>query len=217
LLPVFRSDGVYYSACMGVEVPLEECPEGLERSNITIGFDSTANAHFMKITDPRTWLYAEGSVPVEKRPMTKTVKPSWFRGPMDQGPAERPETNDDFLGWYQFVWQPCMRAEIRREGERYFLATGYVDESGAWKPDEGLENPAELTPITDALGFEVKKGLDLEGMRIVYDESLKHFELIREESSSIFRAPLTRVSEPPTGEGAAAPTFVSIGLPRIEI
>jgi len=211
LLPVFKSDGVYYSASIGWEVPLKECPEGLEWGEITIGFDATANAHFMKITDPRTWLYADGSVPVEKRPMTKTVKPSWFRGPKDQRPAERPETNDDFLGWYQFVWQPRIRAEIRREGERYFLAMGHVDESGTWKPIEGLESSTELTPLPEVLGFSLDDE-DIDSS-IVYDESLKRFELISKESSSIFRAPLTRASRPPTGEGGPAAPFISIGLP----
>lgn len=30
LIPVFKRDGTYYSVCRGGEVPLKECPEGLE-------------------------------------------------------------------------------------------------------------------------------------------------------------------------------------------
>jgi len=120
LIPVFKSDGTYYSVCEGWEVPLKPCPEGLELHMLTttIGFDKKAKTHFIRILDPRTGHYPEGTIPPEKRPMTKVARPSWFRGPKAQPPTEHPGTNDDFLGWYQYVWWPHVRLEIRKDGQK---------------------------------------------------------------------------------------------------
>ena len=132
--------------------------------------------------------------------MTRIEKPSGLLDPT----AEAPRTNDDFLGWYQPVWLPGFRFEVRKDGEKYLVAM-----TGRDGKTEG--EPRELTPLPDRLGFT---GFDRKNNNnLTYNESLKRFELTKTISPAI-RMPLARVAPPSSPEEGAAPQpMLTIGIP----
>jgi len=86
-----------------------------------------------------------------------------------------------------------------------------VKKPGKW---EVLAGPKRLTPIPGGLGFTVD---GRNGGRIGYNGSLKRFELTSgpgNSSSSVFRAPLVRVSPPSSDEDDAAVPPKAIGIPN---
>ena len=84
LIPIFKSDGIYYSVRFGWKVPLEESVEGLRIDDITIVFDKATSSPFMRID-----YYNQGDPPPPSKrcSLTKVTKPSWFHGPEAQPPA----------------------------------------------------------------------------------------------------------------------------------
>ncbi len=207
MIPVFKIDETYYSVCRGFEIPLKECPEGLEWAltpssmvGTTIGFDEASSTHYIAVMDSQLSNFSDGRGGTgEKQSITKIDKPS---GLLD-ATAERPRTNDDFLGWYQPVWPPWFRFEVREDGEKHLVAMPGLD-------GKTEEEPRELTPLPDRLGFT---GFDRRNRHsLTYNEALKRFELTK-TSSCVIRMPLARVPPPPSPDGREAPTVTDIGIP----
>ena len=128
-IPIFKIDGTYYSVCFGAEIPLKECPEGLEwaalkPSSMTgtrIGFDEQTNDYYIVIQDRlRAAMSEETRESVRKLGFSLGEKTAISRIDTPSGlldaTAKPPSTNGDFLGWYEAVWLP-IRFEIRRDGE----------------------------------------------------------------------------------------------------
>jgi hypothetical protein len=216
IIPVFKVHGTYYSVSWpGAEVPLKECPEGLEwaptpssMEGTKIGFDEDSNSYYVAIMDSQASHFSDGKYGVgEKQALTRIDKPS---GLLD-ATAQRPRSNDDFLGWYQFVWLPCLGYELRKDGERYIAIGQICPEPGLWKT-EG--EPRELTPLPDGLGFVIDKKLRV---RLTYNEALKRFELTMRDDKrqpAVIRMPLARVSALASAEGDAVPLLTAkIGIP----
>lgn len=221
VIPVFKTDGTYYSVCLGLEAPLKECPEGLEwtlPSSIVgtkIGFDEMSNAYYIIIEDRMRARFEETPESIrmkgfklgEKTPITRIEKPSWLL----DATAQPPRTNDDFLGWYQAVWVP-IRYAIRKDGERYFCTGRLCErEQYLW---ETKGEPIELTTIPDRLGFMCRRKDKCTS--VTYNETLKRFELelteqLGKRQPAVIRMPLARVSPHP--ELAAVPPPVRIGIP----
>ena len=218
LIPVFKRDGTYYSVCRGFEIPFKECPEGLEWAltpssmvGTKIGWDAASKTAYLAVVDAQASNFTDGGYGTgEKEPMTRLDKPS---GLLD-AKARPPRTHDDFLGWYQLVWTPGVRIEIRKDGDRYFSQDR---EFGGPKPGSWTTRvePRELTRLPDQLGFT---GFDRKKRhRLVYNDTLNRFELvmgIEGTTSSIIRMPLARISAPSSPEGGRTPSpMVAIGIP----
>ena len=209
LIPVFKTDGTYYSVCRGFEIPLKECPEGLEWAftpssmvGTKIGFDEASNAYYIIVEDKQLENNYQHYIRGEKKPMTKIDKPSWLL----DATAQPPRTNDDFLGWYQPVWFPYVM-EIRKDSPKYLVAYPEPDKSGEWKT---IGKPRELTPLPDRLGFT---GFDRKNRHnLTYNEILKRFELTknRDDQGQFIRMPLARVSPHPKRGAVPSPMRISI-------
>jgi len=214
LIPVFKNDGTYYSLCRGFEVPLKECIEGLEWAltessmiGTKIGFDVMSNKYYIIIEDARAQYEGGYSTSGEKQFMTRVDKPSG----LPDATARPPRTNDDFLGWYQPVWFPWIRFEIRKNGKRCLSVEWEL--SGAERPAvwKSHGKPRELAPIPGRLGFT---GFDRKNRdNLTYNEILKRFELTKniDDQGRFIRIPLARVSPHP--EGATVPPPMRIGIP----
>jgi hypothetical protein len=212
VIPVFKLDGTYYSVCRGFEVPLKESPEGLEwaltpssMEGTTIGFDETSNRYYIKVKDSRAQ-YEEHAWPPERDFLTRIDKPSCIL----DATTSPPRANDDFLGWYQYVWFPIVRFEIRKDEESYRSTVHYLDEQGVWKIED---EPHELMALPDRLGFTVdRKG----EASLTYNEALKRFELTNEDGKrqpAVIRMPIARVPAPSSPEEGEAPEPMRIGIP----
>jgi len=139
VIPVFQYDEGYYSTSgWGFEVPLKECPEGLKIDRwplhligTTIGFDRESNEYYLELKDSRGHIKYEFGTPGRQK-LTRIDRPSWIIDPE----TEPPQTNDDFLGWYQPAWCLWLRTEIRKEGDLYIGVSQVCDRlEGAWRPD----------------------------------------------------------------------------------
>ena len=140
--------------------------------------------------------------------MTRVGKPSWLL----DATAPPPRTHDDFVGWYQPVWCPYVRLEIRKEGKRYFAGFQILrepDETGSWAPDG---EPHELSLLPDRLGFVMKD--DDTTHHIVYNESLGRFEVTGPNTDAcVSRMPLARVAIPSSEKESVRLPRMRIGIP----
>lgn len=218
VIPVFKQNGTYYSVCRGFEAPLKGCSDGLEwalaPSSMTgtkIGWDATSNTCYLAVMDAQASNFSDGRYGVgEKETMTRIEKPSWLL----DAKARRPRTSDDFLGWYQPVWFPYVRIEIRKEGDRYVSQSREYPgpEPGSWQTREEVR---ELTPLAGRLGFT---GFERQGgQHLVFNDTLSRFEYlltdVKKPSFSI-RMPLARIpAPPPTTTNDVPPTTSRIGIP----
>ena len=213
IIPVFKRDGTYYSTSLpGIEVPFKECPEGLEWAAILpsmegtqIGFDEASNTYYIAIKDSLSAHFSDGRNGVgRKEIMTRIDPPSGLLDPT----AERPRTNDDFVGWYQGVWFPWARYEIRKDGERYLCeAQLCLGSDLPWEPHGG---PTELAPAPDGLDLAFPAHRD-DPFIFTYNDALKRFEVTKTTGSHVIRSPLARVPASPE-EGAVLPPMW-IGIP----
>jgi len=219
VVPVLKFDGDYYSVSWpGIELPLNECPEGLECSTLdtTIGFNKTANTYFMRIVDEMKMIdpnvsYPGDTVPPEILAMTRINKPKGLLN----ADAKQPKTNDDFVGWFQLVWLPHMlRFEIRKEGEKYTVLEQELDRTGVWK---NHEEAREISPLPDELGFAymLERG---RASPLTYNVARKRFELSYEIGGSkdgsgpaSLPMPLARIPAPPSPEAN------SVALPKVKV
>lgn len=218
LIPVFKRNGTYYSVCRGFEAPLKECPEGLEWSltpssmtGTKVGWDADSKTCYLAVLDSQASNFTDGRSGVgEKEPMTRLKKPP---GLLDTK-ARRPRTNDDFLGWYQPVWFPYVRIEIRKEGDRYLSQSREYrgPEPGSWQTREEVR---ELTVLSGQLGFTgfERRG----GPQLVYNDALRRCEFVLkgpQGPSFSIRMPLARIPAPSlTRAREAPPTISRIGIP----
>ncbi|MHC4404092.1 MAG: hypothetical protein ACYTG0_30930, partial [Planctomycetota bacterium] len=159
LIPVFKIDGTYCTVMSrgGFEIPLVECPNGLEwpatppssMAGTKIGFNEESNEIYISIVDQNREYQDASFTSGKKQSMTAIGKPSWLR----DATAQPARTHDDFLGWYEPVWCPYVRGQIRKESGKYLLACQLLQQPG----DKGLWVPHskqyELTPLPDRLGF----------------------------------------------------------------
>lgn len=213
LIPVLMHGKYYFTVSWpGAEIPLKDCPDGLEwaltpssMEGTKIRYDKASNMYSIIIVDYQAMNFTDSDGP-EWQPITKVDKPS---GLLD-AKARRPRTNDDFIGWYQFVWLP-IRYEIRKEGEKYIAAGQLFQGPGQWKPDE---EPRKLNPLPDRLGFVMD---ERDKLNLTYNEDLKRFELTLEDAKSerpVIRIPLARIPAPPSPEIDAVPEpSLRIGIP----
>lgn len=210
LIPVFKRDGIYYSVCKGIEVPLKECPGGLEwglEPSSMVGtkftYDEAAESYFITIVDQREANNNEYSLSGEKQPVKKAAKPA----EVPDATAERPRSNDDFVGWYQLLWLPMVRYEIRKEGGKYAAAMWMARSPGGWQAG----GSSELTPLPDRLGFSLG-GKGAAGL--VYNEAAGRFEIVSGKSGQpSLTTPLARIKPPASPEKDAVPMVMSVGIP----
>jgi hypothetical protein len=207
LIPVFKHSGSYWTVSWpGAEIPLKECPEGLEwaltpssMEGTKIRFDKASNMYSIIIKDSVAIHYSDNSEGPEWQPVTKVNEPEGLFNPK----AKKPRTNDDFLGWYQGVWLP-VRFDIRKEDEKY-IVTGQK---------HFYEEPHELKPLPDGLGFVMD---ERDKLNLTYNESLKRFELTMTGNTKepfMLRIPLARIPATSSPEADAVPfPMVRIGIP----
>jgi hypothetical protein len=224
LIPVFKRDGTYYSVCRGGEVPLKECPEGLEwvltpgsMTGTKIGWDAPSGTYYLAVMDSLASNFTDSRYGVgEKEPMTRINGPKGLLNTK----ARRPRTNDDFVGWYLPLWFPVVRIQIRRDADRYVSQEQEFSgpEPGSWKAHA---KPLELTTLPDQLGFTGFERDD--NIRLVYNDTLKRFEIMKrfeivlagkETNLFVVRMTLARVPAPASPKGGSAPSpMVKIGIP----
>jgi hypothetical protein len=194
LIPIIRIDGSYYTAFRGMEIPLVKTAEGLKwglspspLADTTIGYFGPSYPCSIRIVD-RTRANIDSSYNPDTVPpilMTKVDKPA---GLLD-AKARRPKKLDDFLGFYQPIWLPWVHVEIRKDAGSYWSI-----QRNLTSPKPPLQwvaqgRPQMITPLTDRLGFI---GFAGDPSSLVYDESLKRFELVRMDNG--VRMPLAKVS-----------------------
>lgn len=203
---VLKRAGAYFSICRGFEVPFKESPAGLEwavspssMAGTTIGHDPATGAYYLAVFDAETAQFSDGRAGCgEKRALTRTAEPAWVRDPT----AAPPRSLDDFLGWYQPIWFPYMRWELRKDGATYEAVFAEFD--AAWRQDYRRT----LTPLAEGLGFTgFERGDDI---TLTYNDALRRFEITTHDPV-IIRMPLARIG-PPTA-AAAPPPQVRIGIP----
>lgn len=218
IIPVFKQNGTYFSVCRGFEIPFKECPEGLEWAlspssllGTKIGRDAALNVTYLAVVDAQANNFTDGRYGVgEKETMTQVDKPPELLNVK----ARPPQTINDFIGWYQPIWSPGVRIEIRKSGDQYFSQEQEFSgpKPGSWTT---RVEPMELTALPDQLGFT---GFDRKNRhRLVYDESLKRFELVKtiaKTTPSVIRMPLARIPAPSSPDGGAGPSLMmAMGIP----
>jgi hypothetical protein len=216
LIPVFKVKGTYYSVCRGFETPLKVCPEGLEwgitPSSMTgtkIGFDIASSAYYIAVIDDQLSNNSDGRYGIgEKQYMTKIKKPKELL----IAKSRRPRTLNDFVGWYQPVWFPWVRIEIRKNGDKYIAVEQEQRNPGKW---EVGDEPRVLTPLQDKVGLT---GFDKgNNHNLIYNKTMNRFELVNEDSKlqpEIIRMPLARIPQPSLVEKITGLTpIVRIGIP----
>jgi hypothetical protein len=116
--------------------------------------------------------------------------------------AKAPQSNDDFVGWYEAVWMRALRYHIRKEGDK-FVAEGQI----VGRPERN-EPAFELMPLTDSLGFKM-------GSRgktsFVYNEKLKRYEV--GGAGSPVSIPLRRMETGPSKDLPRYPDVAGLGIP----
>jgi len=231
LIPVFKIDGTFYTVMSrgGFETPLQECPDGLEwpckppssMVGTKIGFNEESKDIYISIVDQNREYQDASFTSGKKQFMTPIAKPSWLR----EATAQPARTYDDFLGWYEPVWCPYIRVQIRREGGKYLLAVQLLETAGAknsWVP-HGKQY--ELTALPDrpgfAMGLEHEEDLEQEGLtvRLLYSTTRRRFELQLSSVAAkapVHRMPLARIPSPSPEKGAAPLPPMDIGIPSWE-
>ena len=224
LIPVFKIEGTYYTVMSrgGFEIPLKKCPDGLEwprtppssMVGTKIGFDEESNEIYISIVDQNREYLDESFTSGNKQSMRAIAKPSWLR----DATAQMPRNLDDFLGWYEPVWCPYLRGQIRSEGGKYLLESQLIHTDGernSWVPHKRHQ----LTPLPDRLGFAMQREEDLERdfpMRLVYSTTRKRFELQVSSAvtkSHVSRMPLARIPSPSPDQGAPHLPPMELGIP----
>lgn len=212
IIPVFKIDDTYYSTCRGFEVPLQETPHGLEwvleRSSMrgTTLSRSTPDQMTITLKDQRekeeSYSGMYDSIYGQPQPLTKINKPA----DLLDSKASSPRRNDDFLGTYQPEWFPYCRLVIQKSKKGYQVTT-WVPDKSTWKDSEDVR---ELTPLADRLGFT---GFDRDNRHLlVYNISLRRFELVKTDTSPPVRMPLVRIRKP-SSNAPVLTDIAPIGIP----
>lgn len=227
LIPVFKIEGTYYTVMSrgGFEVPLKECSDGLQWPSTLpssmvgtkIGFDEESKQIYLSIVDQNREYQDPSFTSGKKQSMTAISKPSWLH----DATAQPARTYDDFVGWYEAVWCPYVRGQVRREGEKYLLAVELLQidgEKSLWAP----QMQSELTPLPNRMGFamrlEHEEDLEREGLavRLVYNRARRRFEIQLSSAateSHVSRMPLARIPSPSPERDATSLPPMKIGIP----
>jgi hypothetical protein len=211
LIPVFKRDGIYYSVCRGVEIPLKPCPEGFECMGGTkIGYDAATKTYYLAVVDALMSNFTDGRYGTgEKESLMRIKIPS---GLLD-ATTRRPRTHDDFIGCFQPVWFPVVRIEIRKDGDQYVSQEQEFSgpEPGSWTT---RVEPEKVNPLSDPLGFTFGRDGNAQ---LVYNEDLKRFELVMVVEATppaVLRMPLARVSISAAIPSGKPPSIkMGIGIP----
>jgi len=218
VIPVFKREGNYYSVSHLYEIPFKKCAEGLEPDwpgleGTVIGFSKELDSYYIIIQDHGSPYYEETNR--EPKRLKKIPEPKGLL-PLKATP---PATNNDFVGWYQFVWCPYIRYEIQKEDEKYIIVAQEMGRDRKWKLEDG---PVELVSLPDRLGFIYNMhGKNEDQMHITYCAARNRFEITvakiegnANEMSSTPPIPLARIPAPPSPEADAVPIpKVRIGIP----
>jgi len=211
LIPILRIGGTYYTVCRGIEIPLKKCPDGLQwaltpssMSDTVIGFHGPSQPCSIRIVDRQRASFDDHYLPdkMPPIPMTKVDRPSGLPTPT----ARRPRTLDDFVGFYQPVWFPWVRWEVRQEGGRYWAVEHDADLSQPAVVWKARGTPYGLARLSNELGFTSFPG---DPYKLGYNETMKCFELVRMDSG--IRMPLAKVSPSPQNDVVLPP--LPIGVP----
>jgi len=208
LIPVLKRGEVYYSISRGIEIPLKECPEGLEwglagssMKGTKIGVDAASKEPYIIIEDSRAQYEGDFSTSGEKQFMTKIAEPAELVNPT----AKPPQTLNDLIGCYRPQYFPAFRWVITRDGDKYQLK-GQRAGKGEWIAEES--DSWTLEPLPDKPVFVWGRKQEF---RLVFNPDLKRYECLMEGSANKVTMPLVRVS-PSLSSGTGANT-ARIGIP----
>lgn len=214
VIPVFKQNGNYYSVCHGFEIPLKECPEGLEwaarpssMAGTRIGCEAATGAPYLAVLDSQASNFTDGRYGVgEREPLKRIAPPPGLRA----ATARRPRRLADFVGCFQPVWTPGLCIEIRCNGDRYLSDTLAMGKAGGW---EKLGESNVLKPLPDQSGFT---GFERKGrQQLIYNQDLKRFEMVISDGNrnpSVLRMPLAKATIS-SNDKSAPVAKVRIGIP----
>jgi hypothetical protein len=208
LIPVLKRGGVYYSISRGIEIPLKECPEGLEwgltessMKGTKLGVDAASKEPYIIIEDSRAQHEGDLSTSGEKQFMTKIAEPPGLLNPT----AKPPQILNDLLGCYQPLYFPALRWVITIEGDKYQL-TGQRAGKDEWIAEE--RESRTLEPLPEKPGFVWGRKQEF---KLVFNRDLKRYECLMERGTNKLAMPLVRISRSlPPGAAANGPP---IGIP----
>jgi hypothetical protein len=208
LIPVLKRGGVYYSISRGIEIPLKECPEGLEwgltessMKGTKIGVDAASKEPYIIIEDSRAQYEADLATSGEKQFMTKIAEPPGLL----TATAKPPQTLKDLIGCYQPLYFPAYRWIITRDGDKYQIKQQRLSKD-KWIAEEGASTTLQTLP--DKPGFVWGREQEL---RLVFNRDSKRYECLMGRGANNLTIPLVRVSlSLPPGTGAST---APIGIP----
>jgi hypothetical protein len=218
IIPIFKVYGEYHSSMfIGMEVPLEPCPEGLAVSEgfgldgTKIKYDEETSEVCISVCQPVLEFIIHNYVKGETNVLTRIDRPSWI---MD-ATAIPPSSNDEFIGWYQSALSPWVGFEVRKVAETTELSV-YAFGDEKWSP---LQKGCVVGPHAGRLGFFLPLGKEhhLEEQSIIYNKHLKRYEMnvIVKKSSRVIRTPLVKTDKltPPLSEDNTTVPMVQMGIP----
>ncbi|MGE5296293.1 MAG: hypothetical protein ACM3VT_15835 [Solirubrobacterales bacterium] len=209
LIPILQIGDAYYTTCLGMEIPLQESPNGLQwgltpspLAGTSIGYFGPTYPCSIHIVDRTRASFDSSHSPDAIPPvfMTKVDKPVKLL----KAKSGRPRKLNDFLGLYYPVWYPWIRMEIRKQAGHYWTVEQDLVSSKPPLEWRSTGRPVLITPFTDGLGFFGFPGGPLS---LKYNEDLKRYELVRSDNG--IKIPLAKVSP---GKDAAIPPL-PIGVP----
>jgi hypothetical protein len=136
--------------------------------------------------------------------MTRIEKPSWLLDAVI-GP---PKTNDDFVGCFEPQWFPYFRQVLQKDADTYKVTYMELDQNLRWQPESEI---IHLLPLSDKLGF-ANVFPEAEN-HLIYNNSLKRFELIMMGKPSVLRLPLVKMSESQAARTPTTNEINPIGIP----
>ena len=208
LIPVLKRGGVYCSVSNGAEIPLKQCPEGLEwgltessMRGTKIGLDAASKEPYIIIEDRNAQYEGDMSTSGEKQFMTKIAEPPGLL----TATAKPPQTVKDFTGCYQLLYFPAYQFIITRDGDKYQIKEQRLSKD-KWIAEEAASTTLE--PLPDKPGFAWGKE---QKVRLVFNRDLKRYECLMGGDTNNITMPLVRVSPSlPPGTGAST---APIGVP----
>ena len=208
LIPVLKRGGVYCSVSNGAEIPLKQCPEGLEwgltessMRGTKIGLDAASKEPYIIIEDRNAQYEGDMSTSGEKQFMTKIAEPPGLL----TATAKPPQTVKDFTGCYQPLYFPAYQFIITRDGDKYQIKEQKLSKD-KWIAEEAASTTLE--PLPDKPGFAWGRE---QKVRLVFNRDLKRYEFLMGEDTNNITMPLVRVSPSlPPGTGAST---APIGVP----
>jgi hypothetical protein len=203
LIPVLKHGDAYYSVCHGAEVPLKPSPQGLEwgpapptLAGTTIGYDDAADEYYIRIWDNApsmhgAWEDSPLNEPGMRRKLIPIDRPAW----LGDATTDPPQTLDDFVAYYEWLWGPAVGLKISKTGDDFFARM-----HGPMPGED--EKAKKLIPLENELGFVWSVGVDRDDGRLIYDDACHRYELvfrIDKASPRVVRFPLVRIPFETTG------------------